>query len=133
MQAESFDYRPSKILIFLLIVVHVGSLVIIACMRGHIFAQLLGGGLCLFSFIWNINLQLNVKKILWNEKTGWKVQDRKGAIYPANLNKQNVCTPWVAGLNFNKKPLIIFFDSMRKDAFRRLRVLLANGRANYEN
>lgn len=132
MQAESFDYRPSKILIFLLIIVHSGALIIIAHGLGNPWGRLLGILLCVVSFVWNVNLQLNVKKIFWNEKTGWGVQDRKGSFYSAKLNSQNICTPWIAGLNFNKKPLIIFFDSMSKDAFRRLRILLINGRRVYD-
>lgn len=44
-----------------------------------------------------------------------------------------VCTPWLVGLNVDNKARIIFFDSMSRDMFRRLRVLLINGRAGYEN
>lgn len=128
MQAESFDYRPSKILIFLLSIIHIGALVIIAHVLGHPWEQFLGALACVLSFVWNVNLQLSVKKIFWNEKAGWGVQSRDGSVCSAKLNSQNVCTPWVANLNFNKKPMIIFFDSMSREAFRRLRVLLINGR-----
>jgi hypothetical protein len=123
MQAESFDYRPSRTLLFLLVFIHLGTLIIISLGPLSLWIKFFG----IFSFACNIKLQRATQRIFWSKKGGWKIQDRKGSIYSVKLKKQNICTGWVVGLNFMDKPLIIFFDSMSGDAFRRLRVLLING------
>jgi hypothetical protein len=84
--------------------------------------------LCPVSFCWNLNRQRKVKKFFWDERGGWKIQNKNGEIYSVRRARKNICTPWMIGLNFNRKALIIFFDSMNSEAFRRLKVLVLSSR-----
>ena len=125
MLAESFELRPSKIFFVLLLMIHALTVWIVLLylpVKGLILV------LCVISFCWALNSQRKIKKFFWDEKEGWKIQNKNGEIYPARTTRQNICTPWMIGLNFNRKPLMIFFDAMSCDAFRRLKVLVLSQR-----
>lgn len=124
MLAESFNIRPSRVLLFLLAIIHVGTLGVILSYADHVFLKWFGSVVCALSFMWNLKYTLKTKKVFWNAEEGWKVQYGSGGICSAKVVGQNTCLPWVVGLNFSYKPEIIFFDAMDAETFRRLRVLL---------
>ncbi len=125
MLIESFDFRPSRILILILIVVHSGTLIVVFLFPGKIL-KVAGILLCITSVIWSMRLQFNLEKILWNEKQGWALQYKNKQAYSVTVSGRNLCLSWVVGLNFGRNSVMIFYDSMSEEAFRRLRVLLIN-------
>ena len=125
MLAESFELRPSKIFFVLLLMIHVLTVWMVLL---YLPVKELILVLCVISFCWNLYCQRKIKKFFWDEKEGWKIQNKNGEMYSARTTRQNICTPWMIGLNFNRKPLMIFFDSMSCEAFRRLKVLVLSRR-----
>lgn len=118
MRAELFEVKPSKIYIYLLVFIHLGALVCVFLSTIPITMVFVFSLLTGINFIWQFRRHMKIRNFMWGKQ---------------KLIKPLVCTPWVVGLNCEKRAVIIFFDSMSQSAFRRLRVLLINGGVRYEN
>lgn len=111
MQVELLELQPSKLYMFLLGFLHVGAACCILLSKIPVVFMVIFILLVGISFGFQFKKHFAIKKIMLDKQ---------------KLKSHLVCTSWVVGLRINNRPHIIFFDSMSRHAFRRLRVLLIN-------
>ncbi len=130
-----FVLKPSKYLVTIYLLIHLGAIAILLLLPLAIWIKLLLFTFCVASLTFNLRqqaLRLSARSIVnfWQTSSGlWSLQDRQGRILSANLQGDSICTLYFVLLNFRlsrwqRRSVIILPDAIHQDDLRRLRVLL---------
>lgn len=136
---DKFILQPSYYLLALLAVMHFGAVWILWQLAIPVFLIFILSILCLVNFIHSSQkyaLLTHKRAVVyfWREmKGGWQLVDKTGKSERVELLENSVKTVFVTLLNFRsiktrkKYTVIVMLDSLPKNIFRRLRVLLFAG------
>jgi hypothetical protein len=86
------------------------------------------------AFFWNMYtfMQRTPKRVNWSKEEGWTITDRHGAEHHLQPQPEAYIGTWLVVAYFKdeagkKRTVMLAQDSVRVDAFRRLKVLLRYG------
>jgi hypothetical protein len=139
MSQKKFIIQASNTLLIFLFFIHIGAVTILFFLLNSLILKSIFI-ICLeihFFICWHkYHKQRKIREIFLNLDKKWSLRNKDGFITEANLGGSSVATNFVLLLHFwffeetaNKKrkkflPVIIFHDSMPKEDFRWLKVIL---------
>ncbi len=137
-QHNQFTLQPSRYFMWLLLLIHMGTMLLIISLPLKWWAEVLIALVLLASLAYYIEkhvchrLAKAIKSLTYLDKHVWCLTQRNGAKLNAILLGDSVVTSHLLILNFKiqlpskiggKRSVIVFNDSMNRIAFRQLRLL----------
>lgn len=133
MSAIEFTLKPSRILFSLLLFLHLGAIMIIVWIVNSYLLMTILIAMVVISLLQLLRRYVFLKTktaIIYGQKKtqeDWSLQDNQKTEYTGRLSQSCICNRHFVLLNFIipqkrfKQPLIIWYDAVDTDTFRRLR------------
>ena len=126
--------RPSRLMATLLIAIHLTAIVVCAPLPLPFIWRvvLVASILCAFASNAYLYVQRSPRRLHWSPEEGWTLTSRDGKEHDVELLPEAYLSPWLVVAHFKdergkRRTVMLAQDSVRREGFRRLKVLLRYG------